>query len=130
MSKQIEEVMELVSAYSYATAEVAESNTASQLEKAHANAIAAHKAIESKLRELLPVWQPIETAPVNKTLMLGFKNEQGNWRSTRGCWMDEVEIASWEHDESPVGWYETPTEGEECFYIEPTHWMPLPKDPE
>lgn len=89
----------------------------------------AHDAIESKLRELLPAWLPIDAAPVNRTVLLGFRNENGNWRSTRGAWMDEVEIASWENDDYPVGWYETPVEGEECFYIEPTHWMPLPKEP-
>ena len=76
-------------------------------------------------------WLPIESAPKNSTLWLGYKNSLGNWRSTRGQYFSEEEIASdWEDDEMPEGWYETPAEGEECFHINPTHWMRLPNPPE
>lgn len=75
-------------------------------------------------------WQAIETASKQKTLLLGFLNENGKWRTTRGCWFSKEEIEdSWEDDEMPEGWYETPVESEHCHYIKPTHWMPLPAPP-
>ena len=76
-------------------------------------------------------WQPIETAPrTGRTLLLGYFNEKGNWRTLRGQWFSAEEIEeSWEIYDSPEGWYETPVEGEECFFTEPTHWQPLPEPP-
>lgn len=75
-------------------------------------------------------WKTIDTAPRNRTLLLGYKNRLGKWRSTRGCWFSKYEIENhWDNDEMPEGWYETPSEGEECFFINPTHWMHLPPPP-
>ena len=76
-------------------------------------------------------WQPIETAPkTGKTLLLGYFNERGNWRTLRGQWFSGAEIdETWENYDSSEGWYETPVEGEECFFTNPTHWMTLPEAP-
>jgi len=80
-------------------------------------------------------WQPIETAPKDgRTLLLGRFNEFGKWRTMRGQWMADDYIA--EHWEDPegveAGWFEDAVEAEDipnCWPIEPTHWMPLPKAP-
>ena len=74
-------------------------------------------------------WKPIETAPHGKTMLIGFKNQLGKWRTTRGCYFDQEFIdENWECDSSE-GWYETPVEGEECYRVDPSHWMPLPPPP-
>jgi len=81
-------------------------------------------------------WQPIETAPKSgRTLLLGYRNSHGNWRTTRGEWMSEAYIAeSWEDpDDAEPGWYETSVEADDapnCWPITPTHWMPLPDAPD
>jgi len=81
-------------------------------------------------------WQPIETAPKDgRTLLLGYYNSHGNWRTMRGQWMSEAYIAEhWEdpEDEQP-GWFETSVEADDipnCWRIQPSHWMPLPAPPQ
>lgn len=80
-------------------------------------------------------WQPIETAPkTGRTLLLGYLNIAGKWRTVRGQWMSESYIAEyWEEpDDVEPGWFETSEEADDvpnCWRIEPTHWMPLPKAP-
>jgi hypothetical protein len=80
-------------------------------------------------------WQPIETAPkTGRTLLLGYPNVLGKWRTTRGQWMSETYIAEyWEEpDDVEPGWFETSVEADDipnCWRIEPTHWMPLPAAP-
>ena len=50
-------------------------------------------------------WQPIETAPkTGKTLLLGYFNERGNWRTLRGQWFSGAEIdETWENYDSSEG---------------------------
>lgn len=81
-------------------------------------------------------WQSIESAPkTGRTLLLGYVNELGNWRTMRGQWMDENYIAEyWEDpaDDAVPGWYETSVNADDvpsCWMIDPTHWMPLPAPP-
>jgi len=75
-------------------------------------------------------WQPIKTAPKGRLILVGYRNKLGNWSTTRGRWVSSEVIESyWEDAEAPEGWYEDPLEGEECYWIEPTHWMPLPEPP-
>lgn len=81
-------------------------------------------------------WLPIETAPTDgRTLLLGYTNSHGNWRTLRGQWMSQDYIDSfWEDpDAGDPGWYETSVECDEppnCWFVEPTHWMPLPDAPD
>jgi len=81
-------------------------------------------------------WRPIETAPKNgSTMLLGYLNIAGKWRTTRGQWMSEDEIAeTWKDpDDGEEGWYETCVEADDipnCWRINPSHWMPLPKAPD
>jgi hypothetical protein len=80
-------------------------------------------------------WQPIETAPqTGRTLLLGYPNALGKWRTVRGQWMSQAYIDEyWEDpDDTEPGWFETPEEAEDppnCWAITPTHWMPLPAPP-
>lgn len=80
-------------------------------------------------------WRSIETAPKDgRTLLLGYYNSHGNWRTMRGQWMSEDYIAEhWEDpDDEQPGWFETSVEADDipnCWRIEPSHWMPLPAPP-
>ena len=80
-------------------------------------------------------WQPIETAPKDgRTLLLGFHNSHGNWRTLRGQWFTQEMIEEWwdEDYEGSEGWYETSVEADDipnCWNTKPTHWMPLPEPP-
>lgn len=100
------------------------------------NRIRALEAAQSGQRAgVAEGWQPIETAPkTGCTLLLGYPNSLGNWRTTRGQWMSEEYIAeNWEDPEDvEPGWFETSVEADDlpnCWCIEPTHWMPLPAAP-
>ncbi|HEX7909945.1 MAG TPA: hypothetical protein VF534_17895 [Paraburkholderia sp.] len=85
--------------------------------------------------EARAAWQPIETAPkTGRTLLLGYSNVLGNWRTVRGQWISEAYIEqNWEEpDDAEAGWYETSVEADDvpnCWPISPTHWMPLPRAP-
>ena len=126
MSKQIEEVMALVDEWgmtSYLCGEAeldAHHPEATQEEIDYAKdrskkERAAWSAIEAKLRELLPVWQPIESAPKGFTHILV---------SSR----DSVEKVYFDDD---LGKWCQAWEGDEDFddLFTPEYWMPLPKAP-
>lgn len=74
---------------------------------------AAWKAIESKLREMVPVWLPIDSAPKDTEILVTGSKRIGT------C------VA---HNDSRDGW-ETETSSEWVSIYTPTHWMPLPKEP-
>ena len=78
-------------------------------------------------------WRPIETAPKDgRSMLLGYPNRAGKWRTVRGQWFSDAEIAETWEEEGAEGWYETSVECEDlpnCWSIEPTHWMPLPATP-
>lgn len=96
---------------------------------------AMRAAAQLSTAEVLEAWQPIETAPkTGRTLLLGYPNVLGKWRTVRGQWMSEAYIAeNWEEpDDAETGWYETSAEADDvpnCWPITPTHWMPLPIAP-
>lgn len=81
-------------------------------------------------------WLPIESAPkTGRTLLLGYKNKLGNWRTVRGQWVSENYIKNYwdDPDSAKPGWFEMPVEADEtpnCWRIDPTHWMPLPTPPQ
>ena len=64
-----------------------------------------------------PAWQPIETAPKNKTV-LGFQATPGDWENKMAvCW--HYRLSYGPKDGVWIG------EGG----LMPTHWMPLPEPP-
>lgn len=81
-------------------------------------------------------WRPIETAPKDwRTLLLGYFNSHGKWRSLHGQWFEQCEMDEWTSDDegNPAGWYEISVENDDppnCWATEPTHWQPTPKPPE
>lgn len=85
-------------------------------------------------------WQPIETAPKQRKVLVGFRNELGNWRTALATYYPESTLDADEAPDNygddypqfaPAGWYEDAYEREDVIplSIEPTHWMPLPKEP-
>lgn len=126
MTDRIAELMALADKYALAAIEEANGHDWSRPERA---------ALESALRDALDGWQPIATAPKDgRTLLLGYFNSHGKWRTMRGQWMSADYIAeNWEEPDNGVeGWHETSVEADEtpnCWYTEPTHWMPLPAAP-
>jgi hypothetical protein len=65
-------------------------------------------------------WQPIETAPYGKTVLLFAitDTETGNWKMATGSRpFDNSRPWNW-------GGYEL-----RPYDVEPTHWMPLPEPP-
>ncbi|OQS36649.1 hypothetical protein B0T40_09645 [Chromobacterium haemolyticum] len=80
-------------------------------------------------------WQPIGTAPADgRTILLGYFNSHGNWRTLRGQWVTKERInEEWEDaDFFEAGWYETSVEADDApsfWPTKPTHWQPLPDAP-
>lgn len=65
-------------------------------------------------------WQPIETAPMRRKVLVTWINELGNRRTTLAVYIE-------------AGWFEDREAGDGLYYPlnEPiTHWMPLPPAPE
>jgi Protein of unknown function (DUF551) len=68
-------------------------------------------------------WQPIETAPTMRTILLFAATDIGddgsvkNWRMETGFW--SMGHAGWKW-----GGYEL-----RPYSVQPTHWMPLPEPP-
>lgn len=83
-------------------------------------------------------WQPIETAPKNKKLLIAFKNSLGRRRVIIGCyhtalpWSDDYRDVD-ESEFAPEGWYEESETHETIHQIRfaPDLWMdiPYPKEP-
>jgi len=79
-------------------------------------------------------WQPISSAPKDgRTLLLGYLNLSGKWRTVRGQWFTDDQIAEWDNaDDFEADWYETSENDDEppnCWLISPTHWTKLPAPP-
>lgn len=92
----------------------------------------------SKLQTPTTAWLPIDSAPKDgRTVLLGYYNTNGKWRTLRGQWMSvEYIVEEWyDYDgteEATPGWYETSAESEDipnCWLASPTHWQPLPAPP-
>ncbi len=80
-------------------------------------------------------WKPIESAPqTGRTLLLGYWNSHGKWRTVRGQWMSAEYIGrEWEDpDGVEAGWFETAVEADDepnCWPVNPSHWQPMPVPP-
>lgn len=93
-------------------------------------------------------WQPIETAPANKAVLIFYKNQLGKGRIIKAKFTPRWTVPSDDCGESD-GCEEYSEDHDQYFYIEswwelidnwdeytqvtihekPTHWMPLPKPP-
>lgn len=79
-------------------------------------------------------WQPIETAPSGKIVLVHYKNRLGNGRTMRARYYlpETLESDTEESGWADEGWYE---ESEAYEYLmpldgKPTHWMSLPPSPD
>lgn len=132
----------------YADALCAKMNTNSQVEAApvdvaHLDAVDAEldaTAAEDALDASLGPWNPIETAPWSKKLIVGYRNKLGNWRTVMACHYMPLtlrmgEDVDFDDDEesayAPPGWYEEVESHETIVRTDevPTHWMHLPGEP-
>ena len=70
----------------------------------------------ARLRAML-TWQPIETAPKNRTIWLGTSScfRAGYWDECDSRWIDYHRAENREPNKS--------------LQFTPTHWMPLPEQP-
>lgn len=84
-----------------------------------------------------PDWQPIATAPKGRTLLVGYPNRAGKWRTIRAHYYlsQTLELSDdYGGDDdgfAPEGWYEECENSETINFTEhdPTHWMELPAPP-
>ncbi len=81
-----------------------------------------------KMRALIPLirnaaldeagrWQPIETAPKDRTVLWG-------WMKSRGGSQPYMDFLEWFETPHGGGWWVS-----RCLPVKPTHWMPLPQSP-
>lgn len=127
MSKQIEEVMQLLTAatcagidYGAAEEGVIARNCLAVLHKAEA-------AVDAKLRELLPEWQTIDTAPKDGTKILAWNSEYGA-RETKSETYGEGSIG-FSEGRTDRWWQWLEPKNNWSLKWSPTHWMPLPAPP-
>lgn len=93
-------------------------------------------------------WQPIETAPKGKGVLVFYKNRNGKGRVVKAAYIEKHTLEAdsecggdWgeyseAHDEyfCPEGWYESIDNWDDFSEIrinegEPSHWHPLPESP-
>jgi hypothetical protein len=65
-------------------------------------------------------WMPIETAPKDGTYILGWMKSDYE--------LTKIDIWWWENHRNPI-WTRWNSKSHYTENDQPTHWMPLPKDP-
>ena len=70
-----------------------------------------------------PQWQPIETAPEDGTVVLGYCPYDDKYPN-----MSSIYPIRFNGRKYAEGWYSQTTDGDDDG-VEPTHWMPLPDAP-
>ena len=92
------------------------------------------RALSAPAAPSVPQWQPIETAPKGRILLVDYTNRAGKWRTVRGRYYEAETLDSEVSDDgwAPEGWYEEADNAEEINFTDepPTHWMPLPAAPQ
>ncbi len=81
-------------------------------------------------------WRPISEAPKDKWLLLGWRNNDGTWRQTTGCWCDDFDATGFDDDTMESIYRGAWTDygvgsfsHEEYSELHPTHFRPLPLPP-
>jgi hypothetical protein len=89
-------------------------------------------------------WQPIETAPKMRKIIVTYKNELGKDRCVMACYYeanalemndDYADVGTYDEATgqsfAPAGWYEEVDHEGDVYALcgEPAHWKPLPAPP-
>lgn len=82
-------------------------------------------------RMLQGYWQPIETAPRDGTQILLCRAWDAEGRAITGdSWGLHVQVAAWWGDKEDGEWIVYCSFPDEPrLFFEPTHWMPVPRNP-
>lgn len=90
-------------------------------------------------------WQPIETAPKMRKILVFYRNSQGKGRVVLACYYrekalemqdDYSDVGEWDEESgtcfADAGWYEEHDSDNPLMPLQapPTHWQPLPQPPE
>jgi hypothetical protein len=90
-------------------------------------------------------WQPIETAPKMRKIIVHYRNALGKGRTVMACYYlanalemhdDYVDVGVYDEATgdtfAPEGWYEEHDSDNPLLPLseQPTHWMPLPPSPD
>jgi hypothetical protein len=89
-------------------------------------------------------WQPIDTAPRMRKVIVHYLNQLGKHRVVMACYYtakalemhdDYEDVGEWDESSgtnfAPAGWYEEHDSDDPILPLsgEPTYWMPLPEPP-
>lgn len=79
-------------------------------------------------------WQPIDTAPRGRKIIVGYRNELGLWRTILACYYEVGTLECGEEQDedgfAPEGWYEESETSDTIFRCSvPISWQPLPEPP-
>lgn len=89
-------------------------------------------------------WQPIETAPKMRKIIVCYKNALGKWRTVMACYYTEhalemhddyADVGEWSESHgmsfAPAGWYEEHDQENPLMPLsgEPLYWQHIPHAP-
>lgn len=86
----------------------------------------ARERLATATTRRMPQWQPIETAPKDRDILLlesGRTPHEGKWLTRAGLQY------TWKNYIPPDGWYWAGYAEKPVGPINATHWMPLPEPP-
>jgi hypothetical protein len=88
--------------------------------------VLARAAIEAMREPGVNEWQPIETAPKDRRVLVFVPGERSNWTGVFTAW---AYTYGWITGQEYEPGDDETADGTVSLKLDPTHWMPLPRDP-